>query len=119
MATIGSAVLQRAAARVSQEVLRDEVRQITGHIARNLRQLHHNNPLKGHPGRALKTLFPTAGLPAAIHSAGWNTELLDKAAHILAHRQLRGLENAVRPLFNGWILAARGARNLLTEQECH
>ena len=64
-------------------------------------------------------MFPTGGLPAAIHSGRWNLQLLDKASHLAAHRYLRALESGARVAFNTGVTAGRAARDMAAGQECH
>lgn len=82
---------KHAAAGASRSAVRNAVKSMTKDIARDGKQLHHLNPLFGHPGGA-KALFPTGGLPKAIHSHPFNLKLLDRAPHTGAHRWMRRLE---------------------------
>lgn len=82
--------------------MRREARQMTAGIIRGDGQvLHHVNPLFGHPG-GFPALFPTAGLPAAIHSGPLNIALVDAADHAAIHKAMRNLERigaaAVNPV---------------------
>ena len=57
-------------------------------------EIHHGEPLKGHPlelggGTAL---FPTAGLPADIHTGAWNLTHMSRAEHMAAHAAQMRLE---------------------------
>ena len=108
--TAGSGALRTAAARASRAAVRAEAAQLTRGIARNGMQLHHINPLFGHPGGAA-TLFPTGGLPASIHSGSWNLQLVSAAQHAAAHRRLRQLEWTGKTIVNPPATAARAARN--------
>ncbi len=111
--TLGSAALKQTAKHASRKAVRNEFRRRTKDIARNGKQLHHNNPLFGHPGN-IPTLFPTGGLPGWIHSSRLNLRLLGPS-HTAVHRRLRFLERwgsrAVNPLMTG----GRLARNLLSD----
>jgi RHS repeat-associated protein len=108
--TGGSAAMKQAAKQASRQVVRAEARAATRNIARAGNQLHHNNPLFGHPGGG-STLFPTGGLPASIHSGSANLQLLDRASHLEAHRSLQRLEMGAAALVNPATTAGRAARN--------
>ena len=108
--TGGSVALARSAAKASRSRVRSEFARHTAHIPRNGRQLHHNQPLFGHPGGA-STLFPTGGLPTWLSAGRWNTRLLTRAEHTQAHRWLRGLENLAKKIVNPYATAGRAAAN--------
>lgn len=60
-------------------------------------EVHHNQPLFGHPGlKGLKgvktTLFPTGQLPTWINSSKLNLRSLNRADHLNAHLKLINLE---------------------------
>ena len=117
-ATAGSALLKNLAKNAVRAEVRREAARMTADIAREGRQLHHINPLFGHPGGA-PTLFPTGGLPAWIHSGRWNTELLTKAEHLAAHRRLREMEELARTAVNPAMTGGRAAANALRDCGCN
>jgi RHS repeat-associated protein len=108
LATGGSALLKSAAKSVARSQVRREAARMTSGIARNGKELHHINPLFGHPGGA-PTLFPTGGLPASIHSGKWNLRLLGHDAHAAAHRRLRIAENIGKGVVNPGLTTGRAA----------
>jgi len=112
-ATGGSGLLRGAAARASRSVVRAEAARLTRGIARNGNQLHHVNPLFGHPGSrsGQLALFPTGGLPAPIHSGSWNLKLMSPSAHGAAHRSMRQMESIGRTIVNPATTAARATRS--------
>jgi RHS repeat-associated protein len=106
LATGGSALLKRLARGASRSAVRGQFARLTAGISRNGGQLHHLNPLFGHPGGA-PTLFPLGGLPAWLHSGEWNLKLLTSAEHLAAHLWLRRLENLARSFVNPLTTAGR------------
>lgn len=117
-ATGGAMGLRVAASQASRRAVRSAARSATRGMSREAGQaIHHSNPLFGHPGGA-PALFPTGGLPAAIHSGSWNLQALSHAEHMAAHRYMRGLENAGRLAVNPATTAARVARNGTGQQQC-
>jgi hypothetical protein len=115
--TGGSALLKNAAKNAVRAEVRREAARMTAGIARNGKQLHHINPLFGHPGGA-PTLFPTGGLPDWIHSGRWNTKLLDHEAHKAAHRALRRQEMLGKTIVNPATTAGRAGANALRNCDC-
>lgn len=118
--TLGSAVLKKAAANASRTAVRNEARRLTRNIARNGMELDHINPLFGHPlplGGG-PTLFPTGGLPAAVHSGGWNLRLLGPQAHLAAHARLMFLETVAKVVVNPLTTALRVVRNGTNDSQC-
>lgn len=115
--TLGSGALKVAARQASRSLVRAEARAATRGIAREGNILHHSNPLFGHPGGSA-TLFPTGGLPASIHSAAANLELLSHAEHVAAHQQLRAMERALSTAVNPLTTAARAGRNASGDCGC-
>jgi len=111
-ATGGAAGLKHAAEGASRSAARNAFRRMTKDVVRDGKQLHHLNPLFGHPGGA-KALFPTGGLPAAIHSHPFNLKLLDRAAHTRAHRWIRTLERGWSKAVNLPLTIARAGADLL------
>ena len=101
-ATLGvSGGLKIAAKNVSTKAARKAGEKIMEKAPGQIR--HHRFPLNGHPGGA-ETLFPSKGLPAAIHSGSGNIAVLgDKAAHGLRHstfmaaERIQGLNAALGP----------------------
>ena len=115
--TGGSALLKGLAKGASRSAVRAEARRLTAEIARDGNKLHHVNPLFGHPGGA-PTLFPLGGLPAEIHSGGWNLDLLSDAEHLAAHDRLRMLEDAMKAGFNPLATGGRAGGNVLRSCGC-
>ncbi len=77
---------------------------------------HHSNPLFGHPGSRRETIFPTGGLPPETFSGSWNIDIVtDRAAHMAAHARLQLFEDLLRLGFNPGMIAARGARDYLSD----
>lgn len=116
-----SAILKQLAKNASRAAAREEFRRATKDIARNGGELHHNNPLFGHPGfNQPSTVFPTGGLPASMHSWPWNLNLLkDRAAHMAAHARLKELEAWVQALLmNPALTGARAAKDFAQGCEC-
>lgn len=116
--TGGVAALKIAAKKASRKLVRRQARNATRHIARNGNELHHSNPLFGHPGNLGSTLFPTGGLPASIHSGRWNLQLLSKAEHMKAHRRLKMLERAGVIVVNPATTGTRLARAMDDDCDC-
>ncbi len=116
--TLGSAGLTKAALKQgAKEIARGQFARMTRNIVRDGKNLHHLNPLSGHPvnltgGRRLLTLFPTQGLPAAIHSNKLNLRLLDYGAHMAAHTRLMRGERLLKAGFNRYTIPARILRNV-------
>ncbi len=108
-ASLGGKFLRSAAARASRRAVRNASRRVTRHIARNGRFLHHRLSLFGHPG-GVPALFPTAGLPAWLHSGWLNRTLVDRFQHTLLHRRLRTMENILRRLFSPKLTLLRFVR---------
>lgn len=54
-------------------------------------RIHHTNPLFGHPGN-IRTLFPTGGLPAWMHTNRFTLRAMTQQAHKAQHQYLRRLE---------------------------
>ena len=115
--SLGSVGLTKAALKQgAKQLARREFRSMTRNIIRNGKSLHHINPLAGHPvnitkGRTVMALFPMQGLPSAIHSAGRNLKLLDRAPHMAAHlRMIRG-EKLLRVGFNRYTTTGRIINN--------
>jgi len=126
--TGGAAGLRHLAANASRQQARQAFRKLTRTIARNGKELHHSEPLFGHPielGGGM-VLFPTGGLPAAIHSGAWNThawltglpQLLSRSDHLAAHARLMFAENIAEALVNPMTTAIRMDRNLINECGC-
>jgi RHS repeat-associated protein len=116
-----SALLKQLAKNASRSAVRAEFRAATRNVPRNGGQLHHNNPLFGHPGnQGATTVFPTGGLPAAMHSSSLNlTRMPNHAAHIAAHKKLQAQEAAIEALLmNPAITGARAAKDFAQSCEC-
>jgi RHS repeat-associated protein len=111
----GSAVLKSAAKSASRSAVRSAARKATRKIAQEGLQVHHLNPLFGHPSGG-SALFPTGGLPASIHSGGWNLRLLSPTAHLAAHVWMETLEELLKIGFNPAMTSGRVAANL--ERSC-
>src|SRR5690606_1878997 len=110
--TGGGAALRHAAKQTSRAATRAAARRATSHIAREGKQLHHINPLFGHPGGKL-ALFPLGALPAWIHSGKWNLKLLAVAAHLRAHRLLMLEERIFGILFHPVAIILRAILDIL------
>ncbi len=110
--TAGSAAMRHAAAGASRRAVRNEFKRRTRTIAREGGQLHHNNPLFGHPGGA-GTMFPTGGLPGWVAHSRANLRLLSQSAHTAAHAQLKSLERAVGAVFHPAATGGRAVANVL------
>lgn len=115
--TAGAGLLKSAAKGAVRSQVRREAARMTSGIAREGRQLHHINPLFGHPGGA-PTLFPTGGLPSWVHSGSWNLQLLDREAHLAAHRALRRQEMVAKGLVNPAMTAGRVGANAARNCDC-
>lgn len=115
--TAGAGLLKSAAKGAVRSQVRREAARMTAGVAREGRQLHHINPLFGHPGGA-PTLFPTGGLPSWIHSGQWNLQLLDREAHLAAHRALRRQEMVAKTLVNPATTAGRIGANAARNCDC-
>ena len=113
--TGGSAALKHVAAEKGSKVLLREVRAMTRQIERNGAELHHLNPLRGHPGGS-PALFPTAGLPASIHSGSANLKLMTHAEHVATHRYLRSVERTAKILVNPLTTSGRFVSNRIRDQ---
>ena len=117
--TMGLSALLKAAARgASREAARAEFRMATSDVSRNGGQLHHRNPLFGHPDGST-TIFPTGGLPSWVAHGSWNLQLFaSRAEHLSAHARLQSMERAwslaVRPGLTG----ARAAKDFAQACEC-
>ena len=98
-----SAALKHALRRAGgAEVARAAASAYTRGIERHGMELHHIMPLDAHPGGIggkTPVLFPTGGLPAPVHSGGFNTKLLPRAEHYAAHRRMRSEEDFLRRAF--------------------
>jgi len=111
--TLGSSALKQAAKEASRAVVRREARRLTADIVRGEGEvLHHVNPLFGHPGN-IPTLFPTGGLPAALHSGPLNVALVDAAEHAGIHRATRALEQIGVSIVNPGTTTGRIIGNLI------
>ena len=75
------------------------------------KEVHHSNPLLGHPGGE-GTLFPLGGLPPSIHSGRWNLEVLDHATHLRRHRRMKQQEKLLRWNTNRYTITLRTLNNL-------
>lgn len=116
--TLGSSALKQAAKEASREAEHRAARAITRDIVRGDGQvLHHTNPLFGHPG-GVPTLFPTGGLPAAIHSGPLNRTLVDAADHAGIHRAMRTLEKIGAATVNPATTTGRILANALGRAGC-
>jgi RHS repeat-associated protein len=116
--SLGSSALKQAAKNASREAVRKEAAKMTRNIAREGNQLHHVNPLFGHPGGS-GTLFPTGGLPASIHSGDWNLKLMSKEEHAVAHLVTRMQEDIVgKTIMNPNLTAGRMIRNAFSGRGC-
>ena len=119
--TLGSGVLKTAARKSSRALARSQGRTVIRRVAGDLLEeqagstvkkfVSHVNPLFGHPGGAA-TLFPTGGLPAAVHSGRWNLKLVEKTSHFVSHRNLRALERGLSTAVNPLMTTARTVRNI-------
>jgi len=114
--TGGSKVLVRKALQKGAKRIRSEALAMTWHIPRNGKQLHHINPLLGHPG-GKHALFPLGGLNKKIHSGWWNLRLIDRATHKKLHRRMKRLEDALRWHTNRYTIPARTLNNLRRDLE--
>jgi RHS repeat-associated protein len=111
-----SALLKQLAKNASRSAVRADFRAATRNIPRNGGQLHHNNPLFGHPG-GTPTTFPTGGLPVSVHSSSVNLSLMSNPAHLAAHRRLQAQEAAIAAtLMNPALTGARAAKD--SAQRC-
>jgi hypothetical protein len=118
--TGGSKLLTRMAVRRGMKMY-TEYRRVAGALGVKAplgNQVHHINPLLGHPGGS-RTLFPTGGLPGWVHSGRWNLQVLEGAAHTLAHRRLRRLERWLRINTNRYTITLRLLNNLRRDSEQH
>ena len=118
--TGGSKLLTRMAVRKGMKMY-TEYRRVAGALGVKAplgNQVHHINPLLGHPGGS-RTLFPTGGLPGWVHSGRWNLQVLEGAAHTLAHRRLRRLERWLRINTNRYTITLRLLNNLRRDSEQH
>ncbi|MCW5777312.1 MAG: RHS repeat-associated core domain-containing protein [Phycisphaeraceae bacterium] len=97
--TGGGAAMRHAAKHAARDAVRREAARMTRHIPRNGQQLHHWNPLFGHPG-GRQAMFPTGGLPGWLHSSSWNRHLLTYEQHLLQHRYLILQERIAGVLFH-------------------
>lgn len=129
--SMGSGALKKAAAQRFAGLSRKQVasalradraqlRKALGGATGDGLQAHHSNPLLGHPGSGASTMFPTAGLPAAVRNSALNGELLDQAAHMAAHARMEAMEAAMRGLGLGSnsASAARAAMSAYRTQNC-
>ncbi len=116
--TGGSAAMKRAAVGASRVAVRNAFKRATRNVVRNGGQLHHLNPLFGHPGRGGVTLFPTGGLPAAIAHHPWNLALLTTVEHTAAHRRLRFLERLASLVVNPATTSGRAIRDAANDCGC-
>jgi len=100
--TAGSAGLKHLAANASRTAVRAAAEATVEGLREEGQFVHHIEPLFGHPGGGMvpPVLFPTGGLPAAIHSSTLNLEVLSKAEHLAAHQAMREAEQAGRALVN-------------------
>ncbi len=114
----GSALLKSLAKKAgSTAAKRTLVRAAGGRVAKGAgmvagagEEIHHVNPLFGHPGGP--ALFPTGGLPASIHSGKWNLARMgSRSSHAAAHRAARTMEGVGLSVANPTVTAARAANN--------
>jgi RHS repeat-associated protein len=118
LASMGaSAALKGLARGAARREVYNAARRATRNFPGSGGQVHHINPLFGHPGGG-STLFPTGGLPASIHSGSWNLQRLSRAEHIAAHQRLRRMESAARTAVNPGMTGARAARNAAGDCGC-
>ncbi len=126
--TGGVAGLRHLAANASRKEARKAFRKLTKAIPRNGKELHHSEPLFGHPielGGGM-VLLPTGGLPGWIHSGMWNThswltrlpQLLSRADHLAAHARLQQAEKIAKTAVNPLATAGRFDRNLIDQCGC-
>jgi uncharacterized protein RhaS with RHS repeats len=113
-----SAGLKALARRVDREAVREAAEAYLRNVPRKGGQLHHANPLFGHPGGS-GTIFPTGGLPTAVHSGLWNIQWVGSwAEHLSVHRYLQRLEAYASIAVNPGTTAIRAARNYASGCEC-
>ena len=118
--TGGGAAMRHAAARAFRPGVYAAARRgvTNSGLRRGGRQVHHINPLFGHPGGS-STYLPLGGLPAWLHSGRWNLVSVTHTTHLAFHRRLRYFEGIVKRMYHPGLLGARAARNCieLCEQE--
>jgi len=111
IAVTGASVgLRHAAAKITDKAARSAGGKYLPKAVKGMIR-HHINPLHGHPGGA-KSLLPTAGLPAWLHSGKANIRLVTVEQHARLHRRLRVLESASAVIVNPVTTTARGVSKI-------
>lgn len=132
--TGGSAAMKSLAKGTCKSVVRGEMqRELRGNgLAREIQRRvvtpHHKNPLYGHPLQlgGKKAVFPTAGLPAAIHSGKANIKLVAKGvgrvpseAHLAEHGRVIAAERIGTILVNPLTTSSRFGRVINNHSRDH
>jgi hypothetical protein len=119
------AATKKIVRKLGKKAIRDQAeaqikRVVPSALRRTDTQVHHLLPILGHPAmKGVPTaersvaLFPTAGLPAKIHSARILLRPgLDRAAHTAAHVNFFAKERLLRNAFNRYMIGARIGLNI-------